>query len=181
MTYEEYKSSKNGSSKKSIIKVILGKVFTVAIFVLIVVIISNISPKFRTFVTDKVLDSTIDFSFVNKFTSKITDVFKKDNVVPVSATNEKHELYKDGYKYYSKGEVKLKESGIVTFIGNKEGYNNTVVVQQSNGYYAWYGNVNESVKLYDYIEEGSTVGESNEYYYYVLLKDDKPVLINNES
>ena len=73
----------------------------------------------------------------------------------------------------------LKDSGIVTYIGKKKGYNNTVIIQQSNGYYAWYGNIKENVKLYDFIEKGSVIGSSlsNEYYY-ALFKDDKKVSIN---
>ena len=72
----------------------------------------------------------------------------------------------------------LSDSGIITFIGEKEGYNNTIIVQQSNGYYAWYGNVTEKVKLYDYVEKGTVIGTATDEYYYVLLKDDKPVNIN---
>lgn len=177
MTYEEYKNNKKGS-KKSIISIMLSKLFTVVIFVLLVMIVSNISPSFRNFVNDKVLNSTLDFSAFNKFTNSITDVFKgKENTLIVSGTKE-YEKYLDGVKYNNSGEVKLKSSGIVTFIGNKEGYNNTVVVQQSNGYYAWYGNIKESVKLYDYIETGTTIGTSDNEYYYVIYKDDKPVSIN---
>ena len=71
--------------------------------------------------------------------------------------------------------ILLKNSGIVTFIGNKDGYNNTIIVQQSNGYYAWYGNIKESIKLYDYVEKGSEIGSASGEYYYVLLKDDKPI------
>ena len=74
--------------------------------------------------------------------------------------------------------IYVKDSGIVTYIGNKEGYNNTIIIQQSNGYYAWYGNIKESVKLYDYVEKGSILGSASKEYYYVLLKDDKVVDIS---
>ena len=70
------------------------------------------------------------------------------------------------------------DSGIVTFIGKKEGYNNTIIIQQSNGYYAWYGNVSESIKIYDYIEKGSVIGSADKEYYYALFKDDKKVDLN---
>ena len=77
-------------------------------------------------------------------------------------------------------EIIQKESGIVTFIGEKEGYNNTIIIQQSNGYYAWYGNVQEKVKLYDYVEQGEILGTSKDnFYYYVLYKDDKPITHEN--
>ena len=67
----------------------------------------------------------------------------------------------------------------VTYIGEKEGYNNTVIIQQSNGYYAWYGNIKENVKLYDYVESGTQIGTASNEYYYVLLKDDKPLSIHD--
>ena len=129
------------------------------------------------------LNSTFDFSFVNKLLNKTTDVFKPDveETAVVSSKVESSIKYKDGVKYLigENEKIHLKSSGIVTFIGNKDGYNNTIVVQQSNGYYAWYGNVKESIKLYDYIESGSVIGTASDEYYYVLLKDDKPVSIND--
>ena len=179
MTYEEYKNKKS-SKKNSVLKNALNKLFTIIIFILLVMIMSNISPKFRNFVNDKVLNSTIDFSVFNKFTNKLTDVFKmNENIdMPVSNINNVYEKYKDGVKYKNNGDVILKNSGIITFIGEKEGYGNTVIVQQSNGYYAWYGNINENVKLYDYVEKGEVIGTTEEEYYYVLYKDDKVVNID---
>ena len=185
MTYEDYKNTKavKKKNKSSIIKKFLNKLFTIIIFTMLVITISNYSPKFRNFIIDKVLNDTMDFSVVNNFINKFTSVFKeKEEVQNVSSNidTKKHEKYLDGIKYIigDNEEVLIKDSGIVTFIGNKDGYNNTIVVQQSNGYYAWYGNINESVKLYDYIEKGSVIGTSSQEYYYVLLKDDKPINID---
>lgn len=184
MTYEEYKNKKD-SKANNIFKKILSKLFTIVIFTMIVITLSNTSPKFKSFIVDKVLNSTIDFSFVNKLSNKVTNVFKtSNNTLPVvKEENNRKERYKDGIKYIvNKGaSVNIKDSGIVTYIGNKDGYNNTVIIQQSNGYYAWYGNIKEEVKLYDYIESGSKIGETltNEYYY-ILLKDNKPVNLNED-
>lgn len=184
MTYEEYKNKKD-SKANNIFKKILSKLFTIVIFTMIVITLSNTSPKFKSFIVDKVLNSTIDFSFANKLSNKVTNVFKtSNNTLPVvKEENNRKERYKDGIKYIvNKGaSVNIKDSGIVTYIGNKDGYNNTVIIQQSNGYYAWYGNIKEEVKLYDYIESGSKIGSSltNEYYY-VLLKDNKPVNLNED-
>lgn len=184
MTYEEYKNKKD-SKANNIFKKILSKLFTIVIFTMIVITLSNMSPKFKSFIVDKVLNSTIDFSFVNKLSNKVTNVFKtSNNTLPVvKEENNRKERYKDGIKYIvNKGaSVNIKDSGIVTYIGNKDGYNNTVIIQQSNGYYAWYGNIKEEVKLYDYIESGSKIGKTltNEYYY-ILLKDNKPVNLNED-
>ena len=65
MTYEEYKNKKE-PKKNDFLKKVLSKLFTIVIFTMIVIITSNHSPKFKSFLVDKVLNSTIDFSFVNK-------------------------------------------------------------------------------------------------------------------
>lgn len=191
MTYEEYKSTKNNSTKKrkssSFLKNILGKFFTIVIFVMLVVIVSNYSESFRNFIINDVLNNTMDFSKINNLVDSMTSIFKtnvEDSTLNVASIKDsKPEKYKDGVKYRVKENenVIVKDSGIVTFIGKKDGYNNTIIVQQSNGYYAWYGNVKESVKLYDYVESGSILGTASLEYYYVLLKDDKPVDILNEN
>lgn len=172
MTYEEYKSS-NKKKKNNYIKVFMSKLFTIVIFSMLVIICSNYFPSFKNFLIDDVLNKTMDFSKVNS----IMDKFKPNK--EVSVFKEEDERYKDGYKIKG-NEVKLKSSGIVVFIGEKDDYGNTIVVQQSDGYYAWYGNIKEEVKLYDYIESGSLVGTSEDFYYYVLYKDDKPVLNENQ-
>ena len=179
MTYDEYKSSKENKNKKNYIKSFLNKLFTIIIFTMSVVIISNLSYDFRSFIINNVLDSSLDFSWFNKLVNSTTNVFKDNKTVEVfnEIDTDNTEDYLDGVKYNLKEteKVYLKDSGIVTYIGEKEGYNNTIIVQQSNGYYAWYGNVKESVKLYDYVESGSEIGIASDEYYYVLLKNDKPV------
>lgn len=184
MTYDEYKNSKDNKTKKNYFKSFLSKLFTIVIFTMLVVITSNLSSDFRNFIINNVLNSTFDFSKFNKLVNNTTDIFKgNNNTAKVSGEIDlkNTEEYLDGVKYHIKDNEKIlvKESGIVTFIGKKEGYNNTIIVQQSNGYYAWYGNVKESIKLYDYVEAGSEIGTASNEYYYVLLKDDKP--IKNES
>ena len=83
MTYEEYKNNKNQNKKNnSWLKNILGKFFTVVIFTMIVLIISNFSPKFREFLIDDVLNKTMDFSRVNNLVDSFTSVFKEEDIKP---------------------------------------------------------------------------------------------------
>ena len=177
MTYEEYKNEKEEVKNKNILKVLFNKLFTVIIFTMFVIICSNYSPKFKSFVIDDVLNTTMDFSKVNNIINKVTSIFKVNKTMNVGLVMNNSEKYMNGVKYKLNGteEVLVKDSGIVTFIGNKDGYNNTIIIQQSNGYYAWYGNINESVKLYDYVEKGSILGSASNEYYYVLYKDNKAV------
>ena len=63
---------------------------------------------------------------------------------------------------------------MVVFIGNKEGYGNTVIIEDLDGVYNWYGNIdNTSLKLYDYVDKGTLVGEVNNTLYLVFSKGDK--------
>ena len=70
-------------------------------------------------------------------------------------------MYEDGVKLIVKSNylVKAIDSGIVVFIGDKDKYGKTVIVQQVNGVDVFYGNVNSSVNMYDYVEKGSLIGE----------------------
>lgn len=178
MTYEEYKESKN-PKKSSFIRNILSKLFTIIIFSLFVIILSNLNSSFRKFLIDDVLNSSMNFSKVNGIVSYIENIFKEEKTENVFKDESiSYEKYKDGIKYFVNKDdsILLKNSGIVTYIGEKEGYNNTIIIQQSDGNYAWYGNIKESIKLYDYIEKGEEIGKSNgEYYYYVLYKDEVPI------
>ena len=184
MTYDEYKKeSKKEFKLVSLIKKFLNKLFTAVIFSMIIIIISNYSVTFRNFLINDVLNNSMDFSKVNKIMNKFTNIYNKnkEETKEVSKVIElNREKYLDGYKYnIGKSEdIFVKDSGIVTYIGTKEGYGNTVIIQQSNGYYAWYGNVKEKIKLYDYVEKDSIIGTASYEYYYVLLKDDKPLVID---
>ena len=67
------------------------------------------------------------------------------------------------------------KSGIVVFAGEKEGYGNTVVVQQGDGIEVWYGNIKDiKVEMYDYLKTGDILGEINgTKMYLVFTKDGK--------
>ena len=60
------------------------------------------------------------------------------------------------------------ESGIVVYMGEKENYGYTVIIQQNDGVDCWYSNVNSGVTLYDYVEKGTLLGDAkgNNIYLY---------------
>ncbi|MEG0026350.1 MAG: M23 family metallopeptidase [Bacilli bacterium] len=73
--------------------------------------------------------------------------------------------------------VPIKESGMVVFIGQKEDYGNTVIIQQMDGIDVWYGNVNNlNVSLYDYVEKGSLLGETSGDFLYLIYKKEGKIL-----
>lgn len=66
------------------------------------------------------------------------------------------------------------DEGMVVFIGYKEGYGDTVIIENLDGVYFWYGNVTTtSLKLYDYIDKSSLVGEVTGKLYLVFSEGDK--------
>lgn len=82
------------------------------------------------------------------------------------------EDYLEGTKFNVENNylIPIIESGMVVYIGEKEGYGNTIIVQQVDGVDIWYSNINSNVKLYDYIEKGDVLGEVNGNYMYLVLK-----------
>ena len=85
-------------------------------------------------------------------------------------------IYHDGVKL-SVGDnylVPSMKEGMVVFIGDKDNYGNTIIIEDLSGVDIWYGNVsNTSLKLYDYVEEGTLLGEANKELFMVFSKDDK--------
>ncbi len=73
-------------------------------------------------------------------------------------------------------EVPILQTGLVIFIGEKEGYGNVVIVEQLDGVDCWYGNLSSwNVKLYDYVEEGTPLGVVNKELYLVYKKEGEMI------
>jgi stage IV sporulation protein FA len=56
-------------------------------------------------------------------------------------------------------------AGMVIFIGEKENFGKTIIIQHSDTSETWYGkldSINKSVKLYDVVERGAVIGKVTE-------------------
>lgn len=131
------------------------------------------------------LSFNFDFAFVNdfykeyfggvlpfgNFLSSTSTVFSESSLVYSDASS-----YLDGVSL-SVGKdylVPLLDSGLVVFMGEKDGYGKTVIVQQSNGIDVWYSNLNSfNVNLYEYVSKGEFIGNCNDNLYLVFKKDGK--------
>jgi len=59
----------------------------------------------------------------------------------------------------SKSVVEAMSEGFVSFIGQKQGFGKTVVIQHADGTEAWYGNLDKvDVNLYDFVDKKKKVG-----------------------
>ena len=155
------------------------KLLITIIITLIILIIMKSSNSFKTTFYKEVYSTNISFAPLTKIYNKYIgnlDIF--NNVITEAVFNEQlvyntKENYLDGVKLeLDNNLVPINESGIVVYIGEKEGYNNTIIIQRIDGVDEWYGGIiNTDVKLYDYVEKGTLLGEVDKYLYLVYKKD----------
>lgn len=179
---------KDSSRKINTIKYIKGlmaRILISALLFLTVAIFIKSSPKNGELIYKYVYKDNIFYTkikgYYDKYLSGVVpfnNLFNKENTKVVF--NEKltfieKNKYLDGVKLKVTTNylVPIKESGIVVYIGNKENYGNTVIIQGSDGNDIWYGNIeNINVSLYDYVDKGDFLGEVNgEILYLVFSKD----------
>lgn len=76
--------------------------------------------------------------------------------------------------------VEAMNEGLVLFVGTKEGFGNTVIIQHGDQSETWYGNLDDfNVSVYQYIDKGASVGkattvadESKGSFYFAIKKGD---------
>lgn len=180
MTLEEYKSKKKGQTVGSnkYLNGLVKRTMICFVFVLLVLAISLMSETGRSYIKKYLLETNFEFSKINTLYNKYIGKLTDENTEVVSGNQlleyTSKEKYNDGVKLTvsENYNVNLLESGIVVYIGEKEVYGNTIIVQQSNGIDAWYGNIeNVDVKIYDYIEKGTIIGNANKTLYLVFQKN----------
>lgn len=198
MTLEEIKSEMKLRRMKKIHKKVvekkkswfssLNKFFITVVITLILLIGLKSNEKFQTFFYDKVYEDYFNFSLLNEtyekyfgtsipfsglVTNEIQSVFSENLVYKAEEKYEEGVKLKVGKEYL----VPTLDSGMVVFIGDKDKYGNTVIVQQVDGKDVWYSNLeNVNVKLYDYVEKGSLLGEVKDDTLILIFKKDGKVL-----
>lgn len=155
------------------------------IIFLMCVIVMNVNGDVKSFVKNDILGNNMSFTKIsniyNKYFGKVIPI-NESGIDDKTVFNEKLEYsdlkdYKDGYELNVKNNYVVPniKSGIVVFIGEKEGYGNTIIVQGIDEIEYWYGNIeNINVSLYDYISNGSVIGNvKGDKMYLVFQKDGK--------
>lgn len=159
----------------------INRLLMVTIITLLVLISVKKNNNIKKIIYDNVYDKNIKFASINKYYKKYFGSLNIFEDKTKMVFNEKLEYTK---KEDKDGVLKLtvsdnylvpnQESGLVTFIGKKEKYGQVVIVEQIDGVSTWYGNLNNvNVKLYDYIEKGSLIGDCNNYLYLIFKKDNE--------
>ncbi len=168
---------------KSSIRNFITRVLLAIIVFLIGLILIKQNPNLKTTFIKNIYEKNFKFTKAKQLYQKyfgnilaIEKMVKEEQAVFNENLNySKKENYKDGVALTveNKYMVPVLESGIVVFIGQKEGYDNCVVIEQINGIDVTYGNISTSnIKLYDYIEKGKLLGEVKSNKLYLIFQKD---------
>jgi Membrane-bound metallopeptidase len=189
----EYKSVSKYLSKKRekfnfkrFISKFLIRVMICIILFLVGLIVLKYDKSKDGVITKYLTENNINFASINKIYQKYLgnilpfQGIAKENTEKVF--NEKisyteANIYKDGVKLTVDDNylVPIVESGVVVFLGEKEDFGKTVIIQQVNGVDVWYGNLtNINVNIYDYVSKGEFLAlvEGNALYMQ-FVKDGK--------
>ena len=158
----------------------INRLLITSILVIFLLISFKKNNSFKSSFYDKFLSTDFNFSYVN-------DLYKKyfGSPIPFSSMISEpvfdEKIVYDGYSEYLDGVslnvgadymVPIIHNGLVVFIGEKDGYGNTVIVKDSDGVDVWYSNLSSvGVKMYEYVSSGSFIGGCSDNLYLVFKKD----------
>lgn len=162
----------------------LNRVLFVCLLTVLTLIILKANSNLKTPFYKYVYEDNITFADINKLYKKYFGEqipFIKDKsklVMNEKITYQKQEKYQDGVmlevsKNYP---VPALKEGMVVFVGEKEGYGKTIIISGTDGIDIWYGNINSNVKIYDYINQYSLIGESINNKLYIVIKKGEQIL-----
>lgn len=173
--------------KKLVLKKSVRNFITRVLIVVIIFLVGMILVKSNSKAKNSILKQVYDTNF--KFT-KAKEIYQKyfGNILSINKlaledkqvfqeelTYQKSKSYLDGVKLQVNDNymVPALESGIVIFMGEKEGYGNTIVIEQIDGIDVYYSNISsDGIKLYDYVEKGKLLGEAEDNQLYLVFQKD---------
>ena len=157
--------------KVSLISKIFSKFLVCVVILLGVLITLKASPSLRENLYKYVFQNHFSFAEVNNVYEKLfgssLPLTGTDKTALVSSNKIEYEDskdYKDGVELTVSENyvIPVIKSGIVIFSGEKDGYGNTIIIQQGDGIEVWYANIKEiKVSMYDYLKVGDILGEAN--------------------
>ena len=178
MKYKFLEKKENHKSKNKILSFV-NKILMAILLGLISLIVMEYSPRFKSFMQEEVLDKNFSFAFLgNLYQKYFGSILPEDKNNSVTVFNEKidyikKEEYGNGYRLTVSNQylVPTIESGIVVFLGEKEELGSVIVIEGEDSSTITYGNIkNTNIKLYDYLQKGSFLGEASGDYFYLIIQ-----------
>jgi len=182
LRHEKRKNNKETTKEnKNFISTYFTKVLLSIIFILISTIYIKLSPDNLEYYKKHIFESNLTFTKINNWYHKTfgnilpTVTEPKETQVSNSKVLTQKESYLDGYKISANKNqpVSSMMGGILVYMGEKEGYQNTFIIQGMDGVDIWYGGIIDSnLKLYDYVDAGTIIGNTeNDFYYLVFMSN----------
>ena len=163
------------------------RIMTLSILFLGALIYTKSSTANKQLFYDTIFKENISFAVINNLYDRylggilpFKDIIKDNKpVFKEKLVFKEANIYKDGVALSVEDSylVPAIDSGIVVFVGEKEGYGKTIIVEQTDGVDVWYSNINNlNVKIYDYVEGGSLLGETVKNKLYLVFKKEGKTL-----
>ena len=179
----ENKKLKKKLVLKQKVKALVTKTMLTIIVFLIGMIILKENPSTKKLIEKNLYEKSLKFTKMRQAYDKyFGDIFSMEKIIyeekPVFSEKiayTKITKYKDGgaLSVSENYMVPAIESGIVVYIGNKAEYGQTLVIEQTNGIDVFYSNITtDNIKLYDYIEKGSYIGNVKSKKLYLVFQKD---------
>ena len=172
---------------KQKIKQLINRILLTNIIFLIGMILIKENPETKLLIQTNIYEKSLKFTKIKQVYNKyFGDIFSMENILYEESPVFSEEItytamssYKDGValEVSENYMVPAIESGIVVYIGEKEEYGQTLIVEQTNGIDVFYSNITtDNIKLYDYIEKGSYIGAAKSKKIYLVFQKDGKVL-----
>ena len=169
----------------------ISNLFTRTLLSVIVILISaiyvNMNDENLKNYKEKLFENSLSFTKISKSYNKVfgkvlpleLDKGTTKTVFNEGISYNNIEKYENGYRLdLTSNAVTALYDGIVVFIGNKDNYENTVIIQGSDGVDIWYGNINDvGVNLYDYVSKDTMLGQANDNKLYLVFNKENDYLV----
>ena len=154
-------------TKKLINKIAYKFLLSILLFLLFLICNKKIEG-FNSFIYDKIYSSNISFAKINNwYESHFGSIFPVKSITEVQVFDEalsykSKESFLDGVKLTVNDNyiVPSINDGIIIFLGEKENYGKTIIIEDELGVDTWYCNINiGNINIYDYVNKGDYLGE----------------------
>ena len=153
------------------IKRFIKKAMLSVILLLLGLIINKGNPKLKEYLKINLYEKSISFTKNQKVYKKyFGKILNKEQTTTKPVFSEKlnysnEEKYNDGVKLTVENnyQVPALESGVIIYLGDKDNYGKTIIVEQVNGIQVGYSNIStNNYKMYDYVEKGEIIGNTTD-------------------
>ncbi len=166
---KRHKKRCQGEKESKKISNIFSKILLSIIFILLSCIYINLKENNLQTYKKVVLEDNLSFTKINNLVQKtfgniMTNLKTNEAVEVNNEINLKERVpYQEGYQIKTTKDAPIEalKSGILVYLGEKENYGQTAIIQGVDGIDIWYGNItNVSLKLYDYVEENTIIASA---------------------